>query len=123
MAMFEAIGGETLQVPDSGTAMVRAGGEWRESGSPGFLVKPFLEDAKAGLRTWLMKTEPGATAEMHAHDEIEQVYVLEGSFSDGIADYGPGDFIVRAPGAPHLTACPDGALSLVIYASADRGMK
>lgn len=119
--MFEAVGGDVLGVPASGSALRRAGGEWQECGSPGFVIKPLLEDAQAGLRTWLMKTEPGATAAMHQHAEIEQVYVLEGSFSDGMATYGPGDYIVRAPGAPHLTACPDGALSLVMYTTPMRG--
>jgi anti-sigma factor ChrR (cupin superfamily) len=113
--MFEALGGDVLTVPASGSTLRRAGGEWREIGSPGFLAKPLLEDEQAGMRTWLLKTEPGASAALHDHPEIEQVYVLEGTFSDGLATYGPGDFIVRAPGAPHLTACEDGSLTLVMY--------
>lgn len=115
--MFEAIGGEVLNVPSSGSAVLRAGGDWRPSGTPGFWVKPLVEDAEAGVRTWLMKSDPGASSVLHAHDEIEQVYVLEGEFSDADGTYGPGDFIIRAPGAPHLTTCEGGSLSLVIYSS------
>lgn len=113
--MFEALDGEAQKVPKAGSAVVRAGDDWRDSGTPGFLARPLLQDEDAGIRTWLFKSEPGATAELHAHPEIEQVYVLEGTFSDGEATYGPGDFIVRAPGAPHLTVCEGGSLSLIIY--------
>lgn len=113
--MFEALGGGVLKVPVSGSAVLRAGGEWRASGTPGFWVKPLVEDAEAGLRTWLMKSDPGASSALHSHDEIEQIYVIEGTFSDGEARYGPGDFIVRAAGARHLTTCDGGSLSLVIY--------
>lgn len=113
--MFEALGGDVLKVPVSGSAVLRGGGEWRPSDTPGFWVRPLVEDAEAGVRTWLMKSDPGASSALHAHDEIEQIYVLEGSFSDAEATYGPGDFVIRAPGAPHLTACEHGSLSLVMY--------
>lgn len=113
--MFEALGGDVLSVPQAGSAVLRAGGDWRPSGTPGFWVKPLVEDEAAGVRTWLMKSEPGAASTLHSHDEIEQIYVLEGSFSDGEGSYHPGDFIVRAVGAPHLTTCAEGSLSLVIY--------
>lgn len=113
--MFEALGGDVLTVPVSGSAVLRGAGEWRPSGTPGFWVKPLLEDAEAGLRTWLMKSDPGAISALHSHDEIEQIYVLEGSFADGETTYGPGNYIVRAVGAPHLSTCQHGSLSLVVY--------
>lgn len=119
--MFAALGGEVLKVPTAGTAVLRAGGEWRESGTPGFLVKPLVEDEAAGVRTWLMKSEPGASSAPHCHDEIEQVYVLEGRFSDGETTYGPGDFFVRAPGTIHSTIGQVPTLSLVIYTADPRG--
>jgi anti-sigma factor ChrR (cupin superfamily) len=113
--MFEALGGDVLKVPVTGSALLRAGGDWRRSDTPGFWVKPLVEDAEAGIRTWLMKSDPGASSALHSHDEIEQIYVLEGTFRDGEASYGPGDFVIRAPGAAHLTTCENGSLSLVIY--------
>ena len=119
--MFEALGGDVLTVPAIGSAVLRAGGGWRPSGTPGFWVKPLVEDEAAGVRTWLMKSDPGASSTLHSHDEIEQIFVLEGTFCDAEATYGPGDFIVRAVGAPHLTTCEQGSLSLVIYARDARG--
>lgn len=113
--MFEALGGLVPKVPAEGSTVLRAGNDWRPSGTPGFWVKPLVEDDAAGVRTWLMKSDPGASSALHSHPEIEQIYVLDGHFEDGEASYGPGDFIVRAAGAPHLTSCKEGSLSLVIY--------
>ena len=113
--MFEALGGDVPLVPNGGSAVVRAAEDWRPSGTPGFWVRPLVEDPAAGVRTWLMKSDPGASSALHSHDEIEQIYVLEGSFSDAENTYGPGDFVVRAAGALHLTGCAEGSLSLVIY--------
>ena len=114
--MFEATIADTLTVLESGSRRRRAGGEWQDCGVAGFAVQPLLEDDAAGLRTWLMRIEPGADASLHDHAEIEQVYCLDGEFSDGEAHYAPGDFVVRAPGARHLTASEKGALLLVVYA-------
>ena len=107
-----------LALPIAGSVIRRADDTWQECGLPGFLVQPLLEDEGARMRTMLMKAEPGASADLHSHAEVEQVLLLEGHFSDGEASYSPGDFIVRAPGAPHLTTSEDGALMLVIYTPA-----
>jgi len=91
---------------------------WQESEEGGFLLKPLVEDEKAGIRTWLMKVEAGAFSELHAHEEYEQVYVLSGSFYDQDREYHAGDFIVRAPGAMHTAGSRDGALMLLVYSPA-----
>lgn len=91
------------------------GSEWQECGADGFWIKPLLEDTAAGLRTWLMKVEAGAYSPSHAHDEIEQVYVLEGSFYDQEKTYGAGQFIVRDAGAMHSAGSENGALMLLFY--------
>ncbi|MCJ2189208.1 cupin domain-containing protein [Novosphingobium beihaiensis] len=109
-----------LPLPKTGTAMLRAGGEWQESASPGFLVMPLLNDAETGLRTFLMRFEPGAYATTHSHEEVEQIYVLEGEMYDDDTIYGAGDFFVRAPGAPHLAGSREGATVLVSYFPAER---
>ena len=89
--------------------------EWQECGADGFWIKPLLEDSSAGLRTWLMKVDAGAFSPLHAHEDIEQIYVLEGSFYDQDKTYGPGEFIVRAPGAMHSAGSEDGAVVLLFY--------
>ena len=105
-----------LSRPASGTLVSRTQDMgWRETGTEGFLIKPLFEDAGTGQRTWLMKVEPGALAPPHAHDETEQIYVIEGSFYDDENTYGPGDFAVRAPGAVHTGGSRDGAIVMLVY--------
>jgi len=96
------------------------GAAWQDCGADGFFIKPLMEDAGAGLRTWLMKVEPGAFSPPHAHHEVEQIYVLEGSFYDQQKTYGAGEYIVRAPGAMHTAGSDNGALVLLFYSPAPR---
>lgn len=105
-----------LSLPGQGTvSMASHTQDWVESGTAGFWIKPLYEDAGQGHRTWLMKVDKGAFAEMHTHDEIEQIYVLEGSFFDQDTTYRAGDFALRAPGAPHTAGSDEGATVLLCY--------
>ena len=106
-------------VPDSESILVESrNNAWQSCGSDGFLIKPLMEDSTKGIRTWLMKVEPGAFSPMHDHVEIEQIFVLEGSFYDQNQTYGPGDYVVRAPGAMHSAGSKDGALVILFYSPA-----
>lgn len=105
-----------LRLPRLESGCVDAGTvEWQGCGADGFSIKPLLEDSSGGLRTWLMKVEPGASSDLHAHDEIEQIYVLEGSFFDQQKTYRAGEYIIRAPGAMHTAGSDSGALVLLFY--------
>jgi len=109
----------SLKLPINASADIDASQiEWRECGVDGFWIKPLLEDAVAGVRCWLMRLDPGAVSAPHTHAEIEQIYVLEGSFHDQDKSYGPGAYIVRAPGALHSAGSDDGALVLLVYTPA-----
>ena len=89
--------------------------QWQDCGAAGFLIKPLMEDPVSGLRTWLMKVDAGAFSALHAHDEIEQIYVLEGSFYDQEKTYQAGEYIVRAPAAMHTAGSETGAVVLLFY--------
>jgi anti-sigma factor ChrR (cupin superfamily) len=89
--------------------------DWQDCGTEGFSIKPLLEVEGQTIRTWLMKVEPGAFSPLHAHTEVEQIYVMEGSFYDQEKTYHAGEFIVRAPGAMHTAGSEDGAVVLLIY--------
>jgi anti-sigma factor ChrR (cupin superfamily) len=101
-------------LPPTGSQKIQAG-EWMAGERPGELVRPLIEDP-AGYRTMLLQVTPGPLGELHAHDSIEQIYVLEGDFYDDEASYGPGDFVVRMPGAMHRAGSRDGCTMMVIYA-------
>ena len=117
--MFEVAGNvDVLKLPVAESLILKSREmPWQHSDAPGFWVKPLVEDECQGIRTWLMKVDAGAFSEMHGHRQYEQIYVLEGSFYDQDNVYGPGDFIVRAPGALHTAGSEEGALVLLFYSS------
>jgi anti-sigma factor ChrR (cupin superfamily) len=88
---------------------------WLPTESPGFWVKPLLADAASGARTELMRIDPGAHVGERSHDQLEEIYVLSGEFSDAERTYGPGDYCVRAVGAVHVASSKTGCTMLLVY--------
>jgi anti-sigma factor ChrR (cupin superfamily) len=88
---------------------------WRPTDSPGFWVKPLLADAAGGARTELMRIDPGAYVGEHSHDQLEEIYVLSGEFSDAERTYRAGDYCVRAVGAVHIAGSKTGCTMLLVY--------
>ncbi len=118
--LFERRGSAGLNgLPVQGSSNLDTGQvEWQDCGASGFRIKPILEDASAGVRTWLMRVNAGAFSPPHSHDQIEQVYVLEGTFYDDERTYRAGEYVVRAAGALHSAGSVDGALVLLFYSPA-----
>lgn len=57
--------------------------EWQPTTEKGFWIKPLFEDVSSGTKTLLMKVDPGAWSPRHNHPgELEQIYVLSGTFYD-----------------------------------------
>ncbi len=88
---------------------------WQTCGGDGFWIKPLFEGANGQHRTWIMKVDAGAWSPPHAHEDLEQILVLEGTFYDDEKTYHPGDFVLRAPGAVHTAGSEDGCIVLLIY--------
>jgi anti-sigma factor ChrR (cupin superfamily) len=65
---------------------------WEPTQFDGISINVLYEDQAKGEMTCLLKWEPGAALPMHKHPEIEQTYVVEGSFydHDGICRAGDG---------------------------------
>lgn len=89
--------------------------DWVVTDLPGFLIKPIYEDQQTGERTMLMKIEPGAFAASHCHDQLEEVFVLEGTFYDDENVYSVGQYCQRAVGAFHTAGSQSGCVVLLIY--------
>ncbi len=105
---------ESRTLPSAGSKKIEAG-DWGAGERPGERVRPLIDDP-AGYRTMLLQVAPGPLGELHAHDTIEQIYVLEGDFFDDEASYGPGDFVVRMPGTQHRAGSRGGCTMMVVYA-------
>jgi anti-sigma factor ChrR (cupin superfamily) len=89
--------------------------EWKPTPFAGIHIKVLYEDKTKGELTCLLKWAPGASLPMHRHPQIEQTWVLEGSFydHDGIAR--AGEYAWRKPGSAHETHSDTGAVILAIY--------
>ncbi len=89
--------------------------EWEPTQFEGISIKVLYEDKEKGEMTCLLKWEPGATLPMHKHPEIEQSWVLEGSFYDHDGICRAGEFVWRHTGSFHQTRSDEGAVILAIY--------
>tara|TARA_R100000365_G_C2745118_1_gene73894 strand:- start:1801 stop:2427 length:627 start_codon:yes stop_codon:yes gene_type:complete len=49
----------------------------------------------------LMKLDPGQSAPMHGHNDLEATVVVHGRFSDGHGTYKRGDIVLGEPGMRH----------------------
>ena len=107
--------GDGANLPRGGSSYLTASAEWQPSGFPGFWIRNLLADPAASATTMLMKIDPGAFAGRHSHEELEQIYVLEGSFYDEERVLQAGDYCCRAAGAPHTSGSKDGAIVLLVY--------
>jgi anti-sigma factor ChrR (cupin superfamily) len=90
---------------------------WRPSDAAGFDLVTMFQNPSNGESTVLMRVEPGASTTSHSHDLFEEIYVLEGEFSDQERTYVRGQYCVRSPGTSHTAASEHGCLLLLIYRS------
>jgi anti-sigma factor ChrR (cupin superfamily) len=88
---------------------------WAPTQFDGISIKVLYEDEEKGEMTCFLKWEPGATLPMHKHPEIEQTYVVEGSFYDHDGICRAGEFVWRRVGSFHETHSDEGAVILAIY--------
>ena len=89
--------------------------EWTPSQFPRIQTKVLFRDDEEGSMTVLLKWEPGAVLPFHKHPEIEQSWVLEGSFYDHDGICRAGEFVYRRPGSMHETKSDEGCILLAVY--------
>jgi ChrR Cupin-like domain len=76
-----------------GSVYVKPPIAWQPTQFEGISIKVLYEDKPRGEMTCLLKWEPGATLPMHKHPEIEQTFVIEGSFYDHDGICRAGEFV------------------------------
>ena len=101
-------------VPDS-TYVDVAAAPWTKTRFPGVEAKILMEQKETGLSTWLMRWAPGARLPAHEHVEIEQTYVLSGSFSDVMGTCTAGNYVWRRAGSRHDAWTDEGCLMLAVF--------
>jgi quercetin dioxygenase-like cupin family protein len=89
--------------------------EWVPSQFPKISMKVLYRNDDEGEMTVLLRWEPGAVLPFHRHPEIEQSYVLEGSFYDHDGICRAGQYVWRKPGSLHETKSDEGCVLLAVY--------
>jgi anti-sigma factor ChrR (cupin superfamily) len=74
-----------------------------------------MENKATGLSTMLMRWAPGARLPLHEHVEIEQTFVLEGSFADHAGVCTAGNYVWRRAGSRHEAWTDEGCLLLAMF--------
>jgi anti-sigma factor ChrR (cupin superfamily) len=76
--------------------------EWLASPVKGVWRKPLARDqAESGHATSIVRYDAGAGFPSHAHTGGEEIYVLDGVFSDESGDYPAGSYLRNPPGSRH----------------------
>jgi len=88
--------------------------DWIASPSAGVFRKPLARsEEEVGHITSIVKYEKGANFTAHTHPKGEEIFVLEGVFSDEAGDYGAGTYIRNPPGSQHTPFSEEGCTIFV----------
>ena len=93
---------------------------WIDLPFAGVTGKILLMDDRRGVRTALVRMEPGAEIPFHEHTGVEQTYMLEGDFEDHAGRCVAGQYVWRPGGNKHVARSPSGALMLVMFAAPNK---
>ncbi len=87
---------------------------WLASPAKGVWRKPLArEDAERGHATSIVKYEPGAKFSSHGHPKGEEIFVLDGVFSDESGDYPAGTYFRNPEGYSHAPYSKEGCVLFV----------
>ena len=111
----ERLGGRLEPTPGGSVYVDPKALDWKPSRFVGIEIKVLYEDRERGEMTCLLRWQPGTTLPFHKHPEIEQSYVIEGSFSDHDGICRAGEYVWRQPGSMHETHSAEGCTILAIY--------
>ena len=88
--------------------------EWLPSPKPGVSRKPLArEEAEQGHATSIVKYNAGASFSEHDHPLGEEIFVLEGTFSDQTGDHPAGTYIRNPKGFVHAPYSKNGCVLFV----------
>ncbi|MFY8297869.1 cupin domain-containing protein [Pseudoalteromonas sp. SS15] len=87
---------------------------WQPSPAQGVWRKPLeREDKESGHATSIVKYDAGSAFKPHPHPMGEEIFVLEGVFSDEFGDYPAGTYIRNPPNSVHAPFSKEGCVIFV----------
>ena len=97
--------------------------EWVTSPADGVSRMPLeREAAESGHTTSFVRFAPGSFFPEHTHPQGEELYVMDGVFSDETGDYPAGTYIRNPPGSRHQPYTREGC-TLFVKASLNKSHK
>ena len=111
----ESIDIGTKATPNASTYVKPQDMAWEDTRFEGIQIKVLYHDKEKGEMTCMLKWAPGATLPFHRHPELEQSYVIEGSFSDHDGTCSAGEYVWRKPNSKHQTYSEEGCVILAVY--------
>ncbi|NOH78120.1 cupin [Vibrio sp. RE86] len=88
--------------------------EWLASPANGVWRKPLeRQDAESGHTTSIVRYDQGSAFNTHPHPMGEEIFVLEGVFSDQNGDYPAGTYLRNPPGSEHAPFSNEGCVIFV----------
>lgn len=88
--------------------------EWLGSPADGVGRKPLeRENPESGHTTSIVRFAPGSYFPRHTHPMGEEIFVLDGVFSDENGDYGAGSYLRNPPGSAHSPFSKEGCTLFV----------
>lgn len=88
--------------------------KWQNSPSPDVFRKPLSRaHQESGHATSVVIYKPGARFNKHTHNKGEEIFVLEGTFSDEFGDYKKGSYLRNPDGTTHSPFSKDGCTLFV----------
>ena len=94
--------------------------KWEPSDFAGIDTKVLWSDAESGRSTILFRLAPGAVVPAHEHVDVEQTWVLSGTFEDHEGTALAGHYIWRPGGSRHEARSVDGAVILSMFSAPNR---
>jgi anti-sigma factor ChrR (cupin superfamily) len=94
--------------------------DWEVSEFPGIDTKVLWSDPETGRSTILFRLAPGAVVPAHEHIDVEQTWVISGSFEDHEGKALAGQYIWRPGGNRHEARSVDGAVILSMFSKPNR---
>jgi anti-sigma factor ChrR (cupin superfamily) len=89
--------------------------DWQASPSPSVWRKRLYHtgSAEAGVVTSVVRYEPGSSFASHEHPDGEEIFVIDGVFSDEAGDYPAGSYILNPEGFSHAPSSGPGCILFV----------
>lgn len=87
--------------------------DWQPLPTDGLAAKHLYAAPDGSELIRLVRFAPGACAPYHLHEGGEEIFVLEGSFSDDAGSYRAGTWLRQPPGSGHAPVSQDGCVLYV----------